>query len=204
MQGRIAILGGTFDPVHIGHLALAADVRHTLAADMVLFVPTAQQPLKAQAHAASALDRLAMARLATSDNEHFAVSDVEIRRGGLSYTVDTLAQLREEHPDAELWFIVGADAAVDLPRWHDVRRLLRLCRLAIVARPGYTLDHAALFAALPEAEDRIEFVAGPALDISASELRARLRSGAPVRYHLPPAVRAYIAQHGLYRNDHAT
>jgi nicotinate-nucleotide adenylyltransferase len=201
MSRRIVILGGTFDPIHIGHLAIAEDVRFTLSADRVVFVPAAQQPLKSYNHTATAQQRLEMARLATADNHHFAVSDIEIRRGGLSYTVDTVAQIRAEEPQTELFFIVGVDAAATLPQWFDVERLLKLCRLVIVERPGYTFDPATLFADLPLAHDRIMIVPGPALDISASEVRRRLYENRPVRYHLVPAVHAYIEQHGLYQTS---
>jgi nicotinate-nucleotide adenylyltransferase len=199
MAHRIIILGGTFDPIHIGHLAIAEDVRFMLSADRVLFVPAAQQPLKSYQHTATAEQRLEMARLATADNPHFAVLDIEIRRGGLSYTVDTVAQIQAEESESELFFIVGVDAAITLPQWFDVERLLRLCRLAIVRRPGYSFDPAALFAALPLARERSMIVPGPALEISASEVRGRLREGRPVRYHLPPTVRAYIQQQNLYQ-----
>lgn len=206
MTSRIAILGGTFDPLHIGHLAIAEDVRYALQVTQVVFIPAAQQPLKAGLQTASATDRLAMVRLGTADNPAFTVSDLEIRRGGLSYTVETVAWLHQQHPECELFFIVGADAVADLPRWRDVARLLQLCRLVIVERPGYPLDLEELFRLLPTARQRILAVVGPALAISASELRERLRTGRPVRYHLPAPVRQYIEQHGLYqdRADDAT
>jgi nicotinate-nucleotide adenylyltransferase len=195
----MVILGGTFDPIHIGHLAIAEDVRFALRADRVLFVPAAQQPLKSYKHAASAAERLEMTRLATADNPMFAVSDIEVRRGGLSYTVETVAQIHAEHPEAELYFMVGVDAAATLAQWFDVERLLHLCRMVIVERPGYALDQHALFTDLPLVRERSIMVAGPALDISASEVRERLRTGRPVRYHLPTAVHAYIEARGLYR-----
>ncbi|HEX6290893.1 MAG TPA: nicotinate-nucleotide adenylyltransferase [Herpetosiphonaceae bacterium] len=199
MLARIALLGGTFDPIHIGHLAIAEDVRFALNADRVLFVPAAQQPLKSYQHTASAPDRLEMTRLAVADNPAFAVADIEIRRGGLSYSVETVAQIGAEYPKAELFFIVGVDAAATLPQWFQVERLLHLCRIAIVERPGYIFDPQALFEALPLARERTVLVPGPALDISASEVRQRLRAGRPVRYHLPAAVSQYIEQRGLYR-----
>lgn len=200
MLPRIVILGGTFDPIHIGHLAIAEDVRHTLGAGQVLFVPAAQQPLKSYQHRASTADRLAMAQLATMDNPAFSVSDVEIRRGGLSYTVETVAEIQAQHPADEIFFTLGEDAAVTLPKWRDVERLLRLCRIVIVERPGYTFDPELLFAELPSARERILLVPGPALDISASEVRLRLSEGRPIRYHLPIAVREYIEEHALYRD----
>lgn len=200
MLPRIVILGGTFDPIHIGHLAIAEDVRYTLNAGQVLFVPAAQQPLKSYQHRASAADRLAMVQLATADNPAFSVSDTEIRRGGLSYSVQTVAEIHAQHPAAEIFFTVGVDAAVTLPKWREVERLLSLCRIVIVERPGYSFDAELLFAELPAARERILVVPGPALDISASEVRLRLGEGRPIRYHLPVAVREYIQERGLYQD----
>lgn len=195
---RIALLGGTFDPLHIGHLAIAEDLRFALRADQVAFVPAAQQPLKAYRHTVSAADRLAMTAAGIANNSSFAISDLEVRRGGVSYTVDTLRYFREQMPGIDLWLITGADAAMTLPRWHEIEQLLALCRIAVVERPGYYFDRDALVHQLPGAQDRIETFDGPALDISASEVRKRLREGRPVRYHLPPAVLAYIQEHRLY------
>jgi nicotinate-nucleotide adenylyltransferase len=202
MDACIAILGGTFDPIHIGHLTIAEDVRFALGAAQVVFVPTAQQPLKAQRHAASASDRLAMVRLAIADNPAFRVSDVEVERGGLSYTVDTVSYFRSQYPNNELFIVVGADALAELPRWYKVQRLLELCRLAVVKRPGHYVDLAGLYAALPSARDRITLITGPELTISASEVRRRLRAGEPVRYHLPAGVWQYIVEQGLYDAEH--
>lgn len=199
MLPRIVILGGTFDPIHIGHLAIAEDVRYALGASHVLFVPAAQQPLKSYQHRASATDRLAMTRLATADNPAFSVSDIEIRRGGVSYTVETVAEIHTQHPEAEIFFTVGVDAAVSLPKWREVERLLSLCRIVIVERPSYTFDPEALFAELPAARERILVIPGPIFDISASEIRLRLSRGRPIRYHLPAAVREYIEAHSLYQ-----
>lgn len=141
-----------------------------------------------------------MVRLGIADNPAFGVSDLEVRRGGVSYTVDTIAQLCAVYPEHELFFIVGADAAAALPLWHDINRLLTLCRVVVVERPGYTLDLQELFAQLPAAQRRIVQVAGPALDISASELRERLHAGRPVRYHLPLSIQRYIQEHKLYQD----
>lgn len=200
MRRSLAILGGTFDPLHIGHLAIAEDVRYALKAERIVFVPAAQQPFKTDQWATPASDRLAMVRLGIADNPAFDVSDLEVRRGGVSYTVETIAQLRVVYPEHELFFIVGADAAAALPLWHDIDHLLSLCRIAVVERPGYTLDLEALFVQLPAARARVMQIAGPALDISASELRQRLQAGRPVHYHLPSAIQRYIEAHGLYQD----
>lgn len=201
MRKRIAILGGTFDPIHIGHLAIAEDVRWALEADQVLFVPAAQQPLKHERHLATAAQRLDMVELAIADNAYFVANDIESRRGGVSYTIDTVLTIRSQHPDSDLFFIVGADAVRLFPRWHQIERLIALCRFAVVRRPGYALVLDDLIEQLPMLRDRIAIIDGPLLDISASELRQRLREGRPARYHLPQAVWHYIEQHGLYRKD---
>lgn len=201
MGQRIAIFGGTFDPIHIGHLAIAEDARWALGADRVLFVPAAQQPLKAPQHGATAVQRLAMAQLATAGNPYFAVCDLEIRRGGVSYTVDTVTAIKAQHPDADLVFVLGADAVSLLPRWHQIERLLDLCRFAVVQRPDYDLSLDALTRTLPALTGRIMVIDGPALTISASEIRDRLHAGQPVRYHLPHAVWQYVEQHRLYRSN---
>lgn len=200
MHEHIAILGGTFDPIHYGHLAIAEEVRWRLQADRVLFVPAAQQPLKSHRHVATADDRLEMVRLATEGNPCFAVSDLEVRRGGRSYTYDTVRALQQEKPEAAFTFVIGADILPDLPRWYALDQLLQLCRFAVVTRPGYPFDLQPLYDFLPMARGRIDAVDGPALDISATGLRDRFERGAPVRYQLPDLVVEYIADHGLYSN----
>jgi nicotinate-nucleotide adenylyltransferase len=196
---RIAILGGTFDPIHYGHLAIAQDVCWQLEVSRVFFVPAAQQPFKVGIRVVDAEHRLEMVRLAAADNTAFVVSDIEVSRGGTSYSYDTVRALREQHPEAELCFIAGADVLRDLHRWHAIDALLTLCRFAIVRRPGYVLDAEAVYANLPAARDRLIEIVGPALDISSTALRERLAEGMPVRYQLPDAVIAYISHHGLYR-----
>lgn len=198
MSERLAIFGGTFDPIHYGHLALAAEVCWELDVQKVFFVPAAQQPFKGEGHAAPAGARLEMVRLATEDSSSFTVCDLEIRRGGRSYTVDTVADLREEFPGADFTFVAGADVLEDLHRWYAIERLLALCRFAVVTRPGYPIDLQRLYTLLPAARDRITTIAGLALDISATDLRNRLRRGAPVRFQMPDAVIDYIHAHGLY------
>jgi nicotinate-nucleotide adenylyltransferase len=199
---RIGIYGGTFDPVHIGHLAIAEDARHALGLAQVLFVPAARQPLKDDAQGATPAQRLEMVRLACASNPCFAASDVELRRPPPSYTVDTLAALRAAaDPATELVFILGADAARDLPRWHRAAEIPRLVRLAIVGRPGYSLRLAELEARLPGISAYCTLLAGPRLEVSSSDLRARLAAGRPTRYQIPDPVLAYIAQHRLYRGQ---
>ncbi len=199
MHRRLAIFGGTFDPIHIGHLAIAEDARWALSADQVLFVPAAQQPLKqGQPLGATAEQRLRMVELAVADNSHFAVSDVEVRRGGMSYTVDTVAEIREMLPEAELFFVLGADALALLPRWHQIEHLTTMCHFAVLQRPGVLVALDDLIETLPTLRDRVTVIDGPLLTISATEVRQRVRAKQPVRYHLPHAVWQYIEQHDLY------
>ncbi|NTV64502.1 MAG: nicotinate (nicotinamide) nucleotide adenylyltransferase [Oscillochloris sp.] len=199
---RIGIYGGTFDPIHIGHLAIAEEARAVLVLDQVLFVPAARQPLKDEAQGATPIQRLAMARLACAANSGFAVSDLELRRPPPSYTVDTLAALRAQVDLAtEIFFIIGADAACDLPRWYRAAEIIRLVRLAIIGRPGYQIDLADLEARLPGIAARATLIDGPRLAISSSDLRARLASGRAARYQIPDPVLAYIERHALYREQ---
>ncbi len=198
---RLGIYGGSFDPIHIGHLAIAEEARATLGLASVAFVPAARQPLKRQAQTAPD-HRLAMVRLACADNPAFYADDLELRRPPPSYSVDTLRAFRERHPPpAELWFIIGADAARDLPRWREVEAIVALACLAIVARPGFELDLPALLEALPGLKGRHALLDGPRLDISSTALRGRIAAGRPVRYQLPEVVRSYILAHGLYHDD---
>ena len=134
---RIGILGGTFNPIHFGHLLIAQDAMEQLRLDRVKFIPSAQPPHKRYEGNATAAQRLAMIRLAVRGNPRFEVDDIEIRRGGTSYTVDTLAELRRRHPSARFWFIIGADSLRELHRWREVERLVRMCAFVTVARPGF-------------------------------------------------------------------
>lgn len=201
---RVGIYGGTFDPIHIGHLAIAEEARAELDLSQVIFVPAARQPLKGAAQGAPPADRLAMARLACADNPAFIVDDLELERPPPSYTVDTLEALRERCGAAvELWFILGADAARELPRWRRIERVAELACLALVGRPGYSLHLPTLEADLPALRGRVRSIDGPMLDISSTELRRRLAAGRPVRYQLPEPVRVYIQQQGLYSDADA-
>ncbi len=196
---RLGIFGGTFDPIHFGHLAIAEEVRWACQLDQILVVPAAAQPLK-PGHVAPAAHRLAMVRLACADNTALVPSDIELERPPPSYTIDTLRACRDGYgPAVELTLIIGADAAADLPRWQQPDQIARLARLAVVHRPGYSFDLAALLTAVPAFAGRVTVIEGPALAISSTALRRRLATGQPVRYQLPDAVIAYIKQHRLYQ-----
>ena len=203
---RLGILGGTFDPVHLGHLIVAQEAAARLALDRVVFIPAGRPWLKAAAPLASGRHRLAMLRAAVRDNPAFEVSAVEVDRVGPSYTIDTLAGFQGEFgDDADLYFIVGADALADLPRWRSPERVLALCTMVAVARPGHPLRAPdGLERLYPGAGDRLVALGGPEIGISATEVRRRVAEGRPVHYWVPAAVERYIARHGLYREEAMT
>jgi nicotinate-nucleotide adenylyltransferase len=194
------ILGGTFDPIHYAHLAIADQARDQLGLRGVVFVPARVSPLKlTSGPLADATDRLRMVELAVADDASFAVSDMELRRAGPSYTVDTAEALVPElGPDP--WFILSADALRDLPAWHRPQRLLELVRLAVMPRFGSIQPDASwVDVHFPGQADRIRFLDGPDLAHSASAVRRLAGAGRSIRYLVPPAVERYIREHALYR-----
>jgi len=198
VPGSVGILGGTFDPIHHGHLAIAEETRETLGLERVLLVPAASPPHKPGRPVTEAAHRLAMTRLAVEDNPSFAVSGLEVERGGASYTVDTLEALAASGI-VEPWFILSAEALADFASWRSPDRILALCRLAVVPRGGYEpLDAAWIGERFPGREDRVRFLPGPLLPISGSVVRRRAAVGRSVRYLVPDAVARYIAHHQLY------
>lgn len=199
---RIGIYGGTFDPIHNGHMAIASEVCWRLQLDEVLFVVAGQQPLKQQGHQASAEQRLAMVELACADEARFRVSSLELQRPPPSYSFDTITKLRQQYgPQADLWFVMGVDALAELHRWYKAKELIQLVRLAVVERPKASYDLDKLEAALPGISEQIDRIEGPHLDIASSDLRARHAKGQPIRYQLPEAVLNYIKQHKLYQTE---
>jgi nicotinate-nucleotide adenylyltransferase len=204
VAGRLGILGGTFDPIHHGHLAIAEATREELGMERVLFVPAGQPPHRPTPPGASAEDRAAMIGLAIADAPAFALSRLELDREGPSYTVDTLTTLAEGEREAgrapDLWFILSAEAFAEFPTWHEAERVLALCRLVVLPREGHPgPDLRALVARLPTLAGRVALLDGPRIRLSASEVRARAAAGLSVRYLVPDAVAAYIADHRLYR-----
>ena len=198
VPGSLGILGGTFDPVHHGHLLIAEEAREALGLERVILVPAATPPHKPDRPVTDAAHRLAMVELAIAGNPAFAVSRLEIERGGASYTVDTLRALRDGGA-TDPWFILSAEALALFPTWRDPSGILELCRLAVVPRAGSeTLDRAWAADRFPGREDRIRFLAGPLLPISGSVVRRRAAAGRSVRYLVPDAVARYIADHHLY------
>ena len=193
----LAVFGGSFNPPHVAHLAVAEAAAEAAALDRVLWVPAATPPHKRDDDAVIAgPHRLAMTRLAVVGNARFAVSDVELRRGGVSYTVDTLRGLRAAHPAADLVLVLGGDSLAGLAGWREPEAILALARVVAYRRPGVEAG-----AVPPEILARTTFIDAPPLDLSSTLLRARLAAGRTVRYLVPDAVRSYIAAHGLYRGE---
>lgn len=199
---RVGLFGGTFDPVHLGHLLAAQEAHERLGLARVVWVPACVRPHKNRLVTTSADDRLAMLRAAVGDDPRFEVNDLEIRRGGTSYTIDTVASLRAE-THAEIVLLLGSDSIPELPQWHRVRELLDLCTPAVMARPGFALtDLEPLRAVLPAAQvDRVadHLLPIPLIEISSTAVRERVAAGRPIRYLVPATVETYIAAHGLYR-----
>ena len=198
---RIGILGGTFDPVHRGHLEVARIAMDEADLERVLFIPAGQPRLKSGDPSASPEQRLEMLRLAVDGAPGFDVSDIELRRSGPTLSVDTLQELRQELGDGvELCFILGLDVLSRFDQWLEPQRVVELARLLAVSRPGYSaFDWPEFYSRNPYAEGRVDCLDSAAIDVSASELRARISAGASVSGLLPPAVEAYIRDNGLYR-----
>lgn len=190
---RIGLFGGTFDPVHLGHLRAAETAREALGLDLVAFVPSAVPPHRVSPLSAAA-DRLQMARLATQSHRCFEAWDTELRRPGPSYTVDTVAALVAARPQDRFVLLVGADTWLEMAQWREPQRLFALVEVAVVERPG--CEAGALAAPFPGA--RVHRVSGPSLPVSATEVRERVRGGRSVRYLVPDPVADYIATRRLY------
>lgn len=194
---RIGIMGGTFDPIHHGHLVAASEVQHFYDLDEVIFVPTGEQPFKKDRKVTLAEHRYLMTVIATASNPRFSVSRVDIARGGTTYTVDTLRDLRSEHPDAELYFITGADVLPQMLNWKDNEELWGLAHFVGVNRPGHVLDVSGLPA------EAVSVVEIPAMAISSTSIRARAQTGVPVWYLVPDGVVQYINKYHLYITNEA-
>jgi nicotinate-nucleotide adenylyltransferase len=194
---RIGVMGGTFDPIHHGHLVAASEVQSWFDLDEVVFVPTGQPYQKAQRSVSPAEHRYLMTVIATASNPRFTVSRVDIDRGGPTYTIDTLSDLNQVFPDAELYFITGADALTDILGWRSADELFELAHFVGCTRPGYAMDQSSL-TGMPH--DRVAIVEIPALAISSTDCRERTARGEPVWYLVPDGVVQYITKHRLYRS----
>jgi nicotinate-nucleotide adenylyltransferase len=220
---RLGLLGGSFNPVHGGHLAIAHHTREALQLDQILFIPTSHPPHKPNASLAPAQDRYEMVRLAIASDPSLAISDVELRRPGKSYSIDTIRLLQHDYgAHTQLFFLIGLDAFLDFPSWRDPRTLLELCSFVVLSRPGLSFRSLSTVALLPPIPypsladldagriPRIEAPIGrqrliclkqPPCPISASDIRARIRQGLPVANLLPPLVESYILHHHLYQEE---
>lgn len=198
-MARIGILGGTFDPIHYGHLIIAECARDQLDLERVEFVPANDPPHKPESTVSRAGDRVAMVEAAISGIEHFSVNCIEIERSGPSYTVDTLERLTSSRPADNFWFVIGGDSLRDLPTWRSPERILALARLGVVDRPGADYDLVELERQLPTLRDRLAVVVAPLMDISATMMRQSLGAGRSVRFQTPDAVIEYVSARGLYR-----
>jgi len=201
-SGRIGILGGTFNPVHLGHLILAQNALEMCDLSRILLIPCATPPHKNTTGLLAARHRLAMLQAAVEDDLRMEVSDLEISRGGVSYAIETIAELRRQMPGRDLVFIVGADALPELHLWRDVYSLLALCTLIPFTRPGTPITDLSadrLELDPPWPERLLErLTSGTDVDISSSDIRHRIAEGMSIRYLVPSPVEMYIAEHGLY------
>ena len=189
MLKRIGILGGTFNPVHKGHLRLARDARKRFNLDRVFFIPCAQPPHKRPDRLAPAKHRLAMLKAVVKDDPRFAVSDIEIKRGGLSYSIDTVQRLKRLHASAEVYFIIGGDSINELNSWKRIGELQELCTFIATGRPGFRV----------RGSSKVEMFKGHAVDVSSSEIRKRVAEGKSIRRLVPAAVERYIRSRRLYQ-----
>jgi nicotinate-nucleotide adenylyltransferase len=198
---RVGILGGTFNPPHIGHLVCAQEAYRQFELDRVLLIPARIPPHKPVEHEPGAHHRLELCRVAVVDDDRFEVSELELRRDGPSYTVDTLKELSTEAPNNELFLIVGGDIAAGLPRWREPERVLDLATLSIAKRRGTARSSIDTALGGLRGGDRARFFDMPRIGVSSTMVRRRVLSGQPIRYLVPDAVRAYIERHGLYLNE---
>jgi nicotinate-nucleotide adenylyltransferase len=195
----IFCLGGSFNPIHVGHLICARAAAEAMGLDCVTLIPSAQPPHKPNdSSIAPAADRLAMCRLAVAEDPFFAVDDRELHRAGPSYTLDTVRQLRQDDA-GEIYWLIGADMLAILPQWHQPQSLLQEVAFVIMARPGWRFDWGQLPREYQSLQSRV--VSVPQIDISATAIRRRVGEGKPITYLVPPSVERYIHQHGLYQSN---
>lgn len=197
MGRRLGVMGGTFDPIHHGHLLTAEEAAVQFGLDEVLFVPTGRPWMKDRDDVSPAEDRYLMTVVATASNPRFSVSRIDIDREGQTYTVDTLHAVGEQAPDAELFFVTGADAMLEIFGWKDPEEVLSLAHFIAATRPGY--DLARFEAAAPTRHPNVSVMTIPALAISSTDIRRRVGEGRPIRYLVPEGVKSYIEKAGLYR-----
>lgn len=197
---RVGIMGGTFDPIHLGHLVVANEVLNIYNLDKIIFVPAGNPPHKIGMRASS-WDRYFMTNLATMSNNKFTVSDLEVKSSDKSYTLNTLKEFHILYPETEFYFITGTDAVIDIPNWHEPRELLKLCKFIAVSRPGISKENAEF--KIDEIRNslnaHIEILQVPMLQISSTDIRDRFKRGVSAKYLLPESVEQYILKNNLYR-----
>jgi nicotinate-nucleotide adenylyltransferase len=196
---RIGVFGGSFDPVHVGHLIIAEVLRHALALECVIFLPAGRPPHKPTQVLAADADRHAMLKLALAGAPNFEIRTVDLDRPGFSYTAESLRVLRGQlPPDCELYLLIGQDSLRDFPTWHAPAEIARQARLGVALRPGIEATVEAVNRAVPETSGRVELVPAPLIEIASRTIRANIRAGGPYRFQGPPAVAEYIPERGLY------
>lgn len=199
---KLGLLGGSFDPIHVGHLIVAEILAYRLDLDHVVFLPAANPPHKPTRELAPGDVRLEMIRRSIEGAPGFSVSEVDLRRPGPSYTADSLAEIRDAvSEDTQLYFLMGMDSLRDFPGWHKPDKVAELARLGVARRPGVDVSQMDIERQVPEARGRIEIVNVPLIDISSSDIRDRVRFGQPFRFQVVPAVAEYILETGLYRDS---
>ena len=200
---KVGLLGGTFDPIHLGHLIIAETICERLGLSKILFIPAGEPWLKADREITPGRHRLQMVGLAIRGNPHFEISIIEIERDGPSYSVDTVTALRGVFDaDAELYFIVGSDALAELPQWKDPQKLADMCGIISLGRPeGRRPDMATLLRAVPQISSRLIQLDVPQIQISSTEIRRRVKEGLSIRYLVPDGVLEYISRHKLYLGE---
>jgi nicotinate-nucleotide adenylyltransferase len=196
-MSRIGILGGTFDPIHLGHLIMASFAAHERSLERVLFMPAQTPPHKRDRTVTDASHRVSMIRLAIEPDPRFELSELDLRTDAPSYTADLLERLHQEHPEDDFVFIIGADSLRDFPTWHRPDLIVQRAELAVARRPGVDIDDAVLNA-LPGLRHRTRVFQAPLIEISSTDIRARASRGEPVVWLVPPAVDAYLRHHALY------
>lgn len=203
-MSKIGVMGGTFDPVHLGHLAIAEEARTQLDMTEVVFVPAGRPYFKALAYISPPEHRVNMLNLALADRPYFKISLMEIKRPGPSYAVDTIAKMKRQlTADDEIFFIMGWDSLLTLPRWEQPERLIKLCKIVAAPRPGYPKPDVSLIEPeLPGVTQRTVVMEKPLVDISSTDIRERVKNGQPIDKLVPPAVAKYIREKGLYRRNH--
>lgn len=197
-MNRIGVFGGTFDPIHHGHLIIADELRYRLGLDRVLFLPAGRPPHKTDHDITADHHRLNMLEMAIGHDPSFSTSMVDMERSGPSYTADSMIVHQQQFPDSKIVFLMGQDSFRDLPYWHEPGRLAQLVELGVAMRPGVVVDTEHILLRIPEIQGRVEFVDVPLIQIASSDIRRRVRSDEPIRYHVPMSVEQYIREQRLY------